>query len=168
MPDALPHPAIRVATAADLPAIDAIYNPYVLTSTCTYQTEPTTPEERLAWFENRGPAHPVAVAELDGGIVGWASISRFRERAAYDRTVENAVYVRPEYHRRGIGAALLADSVERARAAGHHAVIAVIDAEQHGSIALHERHGFERVALLREVGFKFGRWLDVVYLQLLL
>jgi L-amino acid N-acyltransferase YncA len=163
-----PPPTLRLATVADLPTIDEIYNPYVLTSTCTYQTEPTSPAERAAWFANRGPGHPVTVAELDGRLVGWASISRFRDRAAYDRTVENAVYVRPEFHRQGIGSTLLVDSIARARAARHHAIVAVIDAEQAGSIALHERHGFTRVAHLREVGFKFGRWLDVVYLELLL
>ena len=161
-------PLIRLATAGDLAAIDAIYNPYVLGSTCTYQTEPTTPAERAAWFAGRGPGHPVTVAELDGDVIGWASISRFRDRAAYDRTVENAVYVSPAHQRRGVGSALLADSVERARVAGHRAVIAVIDAEQSGSIALHERHGFARVGLLQQVGFKFGRWLDVVYMQRLL
>src|SRR5829696_2978660 len=95
-------PLIRLATAADLAAIDAIYNPYVLGSTCTYQTEPTTPAERAAWFAGRGPGHPVTVAELDGDVIGWASISRFRDRAAYDRTVENAVYVAPAHHRRGV------------------------------------------------------------------
>ena len=162
----MPTPTlIRLATAADLASIDAIYNPYVLGSTCTYQTEPTTPAERAAWFAGRGAGHPVTVAELDGDVVGWASISRFRERAAYDRTVENAVYIRPDRHRRGIGSALLADSVDRARAAGHHAIIAVIDAEQPGSVALHERHGFVKVAHLREVGFKFGRWLDAIYME---
>jgi phosphinothricin acetyltransferase len=161
-------PLIRLATAADLPAIDDIYNHYVLCSTCTYQTEPTTPAERDAWFGDRAPQYPVTVAELNGEVIGWASLSRFRERSAYDRTVENAVYVSPTHQRRGVGSTLLADSVERAIAAGHHAIIAAIDAEQPGSIALHERHGFTRAAYLREVGFKFGRWLDVVYMQRLL
>ncbi len=159
---------IRLATSVDLPAINAIYNHYVLTSTCTYQTEPTTDAERGMWFGKRGGQHPVTVAEMDGEIVGWASLSRFRERSAYDRTVENAVYVRHDLHRRGIGAVLLADSIERARAAGHHTIIAVIDAEQSGSIALHERQGFEHVGLLREAGYKFERWLDVVYMQIML
>jgi L-amino acid N-acyltransferase len=164
----MPAPLIRLATAADLPAISDIYNHYVLTSICTYQTEPSTADERAAWFAGRGPAHPVTVAEIDSQIVGWASISRFRTRAAYDRTVENALYVRHDRHRQGIGSALLADSLRRAHAAGHHTVIAVIDAEQAGSIALHLRHGFVQTAFLREVGHKFGRWLDVVYLQRML
>ena len=158
-------PLIRLATAADLASINDVYNPYVLGSTCTYQTEPSTLDERAAWFAGRGPQHPVTVAELEGEVVGWASLSRFRERSAYDRTVENAVYVRPDMHRRGIGSALLSDTVDRARAAGHHAIIAVIDAEQPGSVALHERHGFVKVAHLKEVGFKFGRWLDAIYME---
>lgn len=156
---------IRLATVDDLDAINEIYNHYVHCSTCTYQTEPTTPAERRAWFESRGPKHPVAVAELDGVVVGWASISKFRERAAYDWTVENAVYVRHDLHRRGIGSTLLEDSIARARAIGHHAIVAVIDAEQSGSIALHERLGFETVARFKEIGRKFDRWLDTVYLQ---
>jgi len=161
-------PVIRLATPADLPAINDIYNHYVRCSTCTYQTEPSTLVEREAWFAKQGPAHPVIVVEVEGEVVGWASISRFHARAAYGRTVENAVYVRHDWHRRGMGSALLADLVERARAAGHHTIIAVIDAGQAASIALHERHGFIHAARLRQVGFKFGRWLDVVYLQRML
>jgi phosphinothricin acetyltransferase len=82
--------------------------------------------------------------------------------------VENAVYVRPDHHRRGIGRLLLSDQIDRARAAGHHAILALIDSDQPASIALHEALGFERVAFLREVGYKFGRWLHVVYMQRLL
>lgn len=161
-------PTIRIATAADLPAINAIYNHYVPISTCTYQTEPSTAAEREAWFAAHGPQHPVTVAELDREVVGWASLSRFHPRAAYGRTVENSVYVRHDRHRRGIGGLLLADSIERATALGHHTLIALIDAEQTASVTLHQRHGFVQVAHLREVGFKFGRWLDVVYLQRML
>jgi len=159
---------IRAATAADLPAINEIYNHFVLCSTCTYQDEPDTMEQRHAWFATHGQAHPVTVAVLDGEIVGWGSLSPFRERSAYARTVENSVYVRPSHFRRGIGRLLLADLIERARTLGHHTIIAGIDAEQEPSIALHEAMGFRNVADLREVGFKFGRWLHVRYLQLML
>ena len=161
----MPPLTIRLATRADLPAINAVYNYYVLCSTCTYQTEPSTAAEREAWFESHGPEHPVTVAELGGELVGWASLSRFHPRAAYGRTVENSVYVRHDRQRQGVGGALLADSIDRARALGHHSLIALIDAEQSGSIALHTRHGFVQVGRLQEVGWKFGRWLDVVYLQ---
>ena len=159
------RPTIRLATAADLLAINAIYNHYVLHSTCTYQTEPSTLAEREAWFAARGLAHPITVAELNKEIVGWGSLSKFRDRAAYDRTVENAVYVRTDLHRRGIGSALLADLVNRATDLKHHVIMAVIDADQAGSISLHTRQGFEEVGRLKEVGRKFDRWLDAVYMQ---
>jgi carbon storage regulator CsrA len=162
-----PPPAvtIRPAAEADLPAINAIYNHFVLHSTCTYQEEPSTAEERAAWFAGHGPKHPITVAERDGEVVGWGSLSRFHPRSAYGHTVENSVYVRHDFHRQGIGEALLADLLERAKAAGHRTILALIDTQQRGSITLHEKLGFVEVGRLREVGFKFGRWLDVVYLQ---
>jgi len=156
---------IRPATTADLDAINAIYNHYVHHSTCTYQEEPSTAEERAAWFAAHGTQHPVTVAESDGEVVGWGSLSRFHPRSAYRRTVENSVYVRVDLHRRGIGAALLADLIDRSAALGHHAIIAGIDAEQTASVAIHRRFGFEHVGHLRQVGFKFGRWLDVIYME---
>ena len=161
--------AIRPAEVLDLGAINDIYNHYVICSACTYQTEPETMEARRAWFEGHGERHPVTVA-VDGGgrVLGWGSLSAFHKRAAYSRTVENSVYVHPEALRRGIGRALLADQMERAAALGHHTIIAGIDAEQEASVGLHAAMGFERVALLREVGFKFGRWLHVIYMQRML
>ncbi|HKA89396.1 MAG TPA: GNAT family N-acetyltransferase [Haliangiales bacterium] len=159
---------IRPATVADLAAIDDIYHHYVLSSTCTFQVEPGTPQERAAWFAAHGGAHPVTVAVGGGDVVGWGSLSRFHPRAAYRFTVENSVYVRADRHRRGIGRALLVDLIERAARAGHHAILASITADQDASIALHRSLGFEPVARLREIGFKFGRWLDVVYLERIL
>jgi phosphinothricin acetyltransferase len=156
---------IRLATEADLTAINRIYNHYVLTSTCTYQTEPETPEGRAAWFGAHGPTHPITVAEQAGQVVGWGSLSRYHPRAAWGRTVEDSVYVDAHHQRQGIGRALLADLVRRGAAVGHHAIIAGIDAEQAGSVALHAAEGFVTVGHLREVGFKFGRWLDVMYMQ---
>jgi L-amino acid N-acyltransferase YncA len=161
-------PHIRLATVDDLPAIHDIYNHYVLHSTCTYQDEVEPLSARQAWFAARGPEHPVTVAELGGEVVGWGALSRFHARSAYRRTVENAVYVRHGVHRRGVGRALMVDLIERARSLGHHTVIALVDAEQRGSLALHERLGFARAGHLREAGFKFDRWLDVVYLQRML
>ena len=156
---------IRLATEADLAAVHDIYNHYVLHSVCTYQDEVEPLSVRQAWFAARGPEHPVTVAELDGEIVGWGALSRFHARSAYRRTVENAVYVRHDRHRRGVGVALMVDLIDRAKALGHHTIVALVDAEQAGSVALHERLGFERAGRLRQAGFKFGRWLDVVYLQ---
>ena len=162
------HIDVRLATEADLGAIDDIYNHYVRGSTCTYQYEPTLPSERLAWFHQHDAAHPVTVAEAAGRVVGFGALSWFREREGYRRTVEDTVYVHHEWHRRGIGRRLLEDLIERARSLGHRTVIAGASAEQTGSIALHLQAGFVEVARLREVGFKFGEWLDVVFLQRML
>lgn len=156
---------VRDAVEADLEAINSIYNYYVLNSTCTYQTEPETMEARRAWFRAHGAAHPVTVAVEAGRVVGWGSLSPFHKRAAYSRTVENSVYVDHDSQRRGIGRKLLEDVIQRAGRLGHHTIIAGIDAEQTASVGLHEVMGFERVALLKEVGFKFGRWLHVIYMQ---
>ena len=159
---------IRLATFDDLAAINDIYNHYVHTSTCTYQEEPDTLASRTAWLAAHGAKHPVTVATFNGEVVGWGSLSPFRSRAAYRFSVEDAVYVHRDYHRRGIGRALLADLVVRAREQGHHSILAAIDDEQPASIALHAALGFEQVAFLKEVGYKFNRWLHVHYMQLLL
>jgi phosphinothricin acetyltransferase len=159
---------IRAATPADLRAINDIYNHYVACSACTYQEEPETMEGRLAWFAEHGAAHPITVATFAGEVVGWGCLSPYRARSAYRFTVENSVYVRSDMQRRGIGRLLLADLIERARAAGHHTIVAVIDAEQAGSIAMHLAMGFRDGGELRELGFKFGRWLHVRYLQFML
>ncbi|MEI6233544.1 MAG: N-acetyltransferase family protein [Planctomycetota bacterium] len=160
--------SIRLATRDDLSAINAIYNHYVVGSTCTYQTEPSTDVERAAWFDAHGPQHPVTVAVRLGEIVGWASLSKFHPRAAYSKTVENSVYVRHDALGCGIGKALLADTIERAKVNGHHTIIALISADQTASVKLHEKHGFVLGPCLREVGYKFDRWLDVVYMQRML
>jgi L-amino acid N-acyltransferase YncA len=157
---------LRAMTESDLGAVNAIYNHYVLRSTCTYQLEPETEAARAVWFRGHGPAHPLLVAEHDGRVVGWGSLSPFHPRGGYAHTVEDSVYVDHDFHRRGVGGALLAEIVARARVLGHHLIIAGIDAEQAGSIVLHARFGFVEAGRLREAGYKFGRWLDVVYMQL--
>lgn len=158
-------PRLREATAADLDRINAIYNFYVERSTCTYQEEPTTADERRAWFDGHGPLHPVIVAESAGQVIGWGALSPFHPRSAYRFTVENSVYVDDAWRGRGVGGLLLDDLMARARAIGHHSIVALIDADQPASLALHARRGFEPVGRLSEVGFKFSRWLDVVYMQ---
>jgi phosphinothricin acetyltransferase len=162
------NPEIRLATEADLPAIEDIYNWYIPRSTCTYQEEIEPFEKRVAWYRHHGPRHPITVAELGGEVIGWGSLSEFRDRAAYRNTVEDSVYVRHDMHGRGIGSALLKDLIDRARALGHHTIIAGADGEQTVSIKLHAKFGFEPVAHFKQVGFKFDRWLDVVFLQLML
>ncbi|MEQ1759656.1 MAG: N-acetyltransferase family protein [Vicinamibacterales bacterium] len=157
---------IRLAQASDLPAINEIYNHYVVESTCTYQETPEPAEGRLAWFERHGARHPVIVAERNGMVAGWGSLSPFHARSAYRFTVENSVYVHHAQHRQGIGDALLGDLVTRASTLGHRSIIAGIDSDQPASIAIHARHGFIKVGHLQRVGYKFDRWLDVIYMQL--
>jgi L-amino acid N-acyltransferase len=164
----MPELSIRLATAADLEAINAIYNHYVLHSTCTYQTEPATIDERRNWFAAHGLQYPVTVAECGDEVIAWGSLSRFHARAAYRPTVENSVYVRHDLLGQGIGRQMLKDLTARAQMLGYHSILALISGDQTPSIKLHERAGFTKVAHLREVGFKFNRRLDVVYLQKML
>lgn len=159
---------LRPATVADLGAVNDIYNQYVLHSTCTYQESPETMDGRRLWFDRHSEAHPVIVAEFAGQIVGWGSLSAYHPRSAYRRTVENSVYVHHEFHRRGIGSHLLDKLITRARELRHHVIIAAIDAEQPASVALHARFGFQQVGHMKHLGFKFNRWLDVIYMELLL
>jgi len=157
--------ALRPALAADLPTVDRIYNHYVDTSTCTYQLEHAGIAAREAWFAAHGAEHPVIVAELEGSVLGWGSLSTYNPRPGYRFTVEDSVYVDHRFHGRGVGRALLANLIDRAHALGHHTILSFIDAEQTPSVRLHERFGFVEVGRLREVGRKFDRWLDIVYLQ---
>ena len=163
-----PAVTIRPATESDLVAINDIYNHYVLHSTCTYQEKLEPLEGREQWFLNRGTQHPVIVAVIDGQVTGWGSLSAYHERSAYRHTVENSVYVHHQHHRRGIGSLLLQELIVRARSLGHRAIIAGIDAEQAASVALHARCRFEKVGHFKQVGFKFGRWLDVIYMEMIL
>lgn len=158
---------IRPARVEDLGAIHDIYNYYVEHSTCTFQTEPETAEDRAAWFSEHDAAHPVIVAEVAGEVVGWGSLSRFHSRCAYRFTVEVSVYVRHDKVAEGTGRALLEELIRLARAAGHHSIVGVVCTENTASLALGEKLGFVKVGHLREVGYKFGRWLDVAYLQLM-
>ncbi|MCU0847733.1 MAG: N-acetyltransferase family protein [Spirochaetes bacterium] len=158
----------RNAVKEDLASINDIYNYYVDNSTCTWQTNPEKMEERQAWFDEHTEEYPVIVAESNGKIVGWASISKFKGRDAYKPTVENSIYIRHDSLFRGTGAVLLKELIELAKGAGYHSMIAGISADQKASIVLHEKHGFTKAAHLKEAGYKFNKWLDVVYYQLLL
>ena len=159
---------IRLAGREDARAINEIQNHYVLHSTATFLTEPLTLAQRLAWLEGRSPAHPVTVAEAGGEIAGWGALGEFRARPAYRFSTEFSVYVHPDRQRLGIGRTLLADLTERARAAGYHALIGGCCGESTAILTLLEAEGFRRVACFPEVGFKFDRWLDVVFMQKLL
>lgn len=158
---------IRPATRADLPDILDIYNDAVLTTTATYDYEPRTIEHRTQWFEERQrDGYPVFVAVDDAGrVVGWSALNPFHARMGYRFTSENSVYVAADMRGKGIGKLLLAPLIEGAKARGLHAIIAVIDADNEASIRLHAAFGFEKVGHFRETGFKFNRWLDVVYME---
>jgi phosphinothricin acetyltransferase len=164
----MPDIAIRNAVREEAAAINDIQNYYVERSTVTFLTKPVTLEERLKWFDGHSEAHPITVALAGETIVGWGSLGTFRSAAAYGHTPELSVYVHHEWHRRGIGAAIVNDLVERARALGHHAIVGCCCSEAAASIALLEALGFTRVGHLPEVGRKFGRWLDVVFVQKLI
>lgn len=157
---------VRPALAADCPAILAIYNEAVLTTTASYDVEPQSLERRQAWFEDHlRHQYPVLVAEHQGTVVGWSSLSRFHDRFGFRYTAENSIYVAASQRGQGIGARLLAPLLEAAQARGLHTIIAAIDATNEASLRLHTRFGFEKAGHFREVGHKFGRWLDVAYLQ---
>lgn len=161
---------IRPATAGDLPAILAIYNEAVLTTTATYDLEPRTIEHRTAWFEEHQRANlPVLVAAGDTGeVIGWSALNRYHDRFGYRFTVENSIYIAAPHRGRGVGRRLLSPLIDAARERGLHVILAGIDAENEASLRLHRSFGFEPAAHFRQVGHKFGRWLDVIYLQRLL
>ncbi len=159
-------PVIRLATTSDLERINAIYNHFVLTCTCTYQEVPDTLEDRARWFAAHGKAHPVTVAEVDGVVLGWGSLSHFHPRSAFRFTVENSIYIDPNAQGKGLGRLMMADLIQRATQLGHTNIVAAIDSLQTGSVILHEKFGFQKVGHLKRVGFKFNRWLDMIYLQL--
>jgi L-amino acid N-acyltransferase len=160
---------VRAATADDLPGILEIYNHVVRNSTATADLEPQTPEARRRWFDEHADAGlPVWVAELDGRVLGFAALNRHRERPGYRFTVENSVYVAAEARGRGVGRALLEETVAGARRLGLHTILAGVAGDNAASLALHARFGFVEVARFREAVLKFDRWIDVIYLQLLL
>jgi L-amino acid N-acyltransferase len=162
-------PQIRAATPADLPAMLAIYNDVLLNSTAIYDERPSTLEQRRAWLEARAEQGlPVLVADAGGAAAGYGSYGPFRAWPGYRFTVEHSVYVGRPWQRQGIGKALVTSLIAAARGQGLHAMIAAVDAENEGSLRFHGALGFTEVARFREVGYKFERWLDLVFLELLL
>lgn len=160
--------SIRPATLVDVPAIAAIYNEAILTTTATFDLEPKSLTDRTEWLQARGARHPVLVAEAEGRVAGFAALSRWSDRSAYDDTAETALYVHSTQQNRGIGRELYAAVIAEARRLGFHTLIARITEDSAASLRLHRRAGFAEVGTLREVGRKFGRLLDVHILQLVL
>jgi phosphinothricin acetyltransferase len=159
---------VRLATPSDNEAIREIYNLEVVESTVTFDLVPRSPEQQHEWLSNRSGAHAVLVAAEGNEIVGFGSLSPYRDRPAYSTTVEDSIYVRRDCRGQGVGKMLLVELLRLATAHGFHAVIARIVGDHDASIALHRAAGFEIVGTEREVGRKFGRWLDVLEMQVLL
>jgi len=160
--------SIRTALPADVPAITAIYNHYVRTSTATFDTEEKSVEDRVEWLTQHVGAYPALVAERDGGVVAWGTLSAWARRRAYRHTAEISVYVAPDATARGVGPVLANALIARAREVGHHAVVSQIVHENEASLKMASRLGFEHAGTLREVGRKFDRWLDLVLMELVL
>ena len=158
---------IRDAVEGDLPAILEIYNHAIATSTAVYYFDPVDLAERCRWFEARLAAgYPVLVAEVEGMVAGFGSFGDWRVPTGYAWTVEHSVYVEQAFRGRGIGSAMLRALIERARAIGKHVMIGGVDADNVASLALHEKLGFRRAGHFQEVGRKFERWLDLVFVEL--
>jgi L-amino acid N-acyltransferase YncA len=161
---------VRAATKFDLPAILDIYNDAVLNTTATADYEVQTLTARAEWLATRqrlGLA--VLVAEKDeGSVVGWSSLSPYQPRYGYRFTAEDSVYIAADWRGRGVGKLLLRALIDEARNAGLHTLIAKVDNQNSASLRLHTGCGFEQAGLMKQVVFKFDRWLDIAYLQLLL
>ena len=158
---------LRDATEADLPAILAIYNDVIANSNAVYTETLSTLEDRRAWLALRATqGYPVLVAADDGQVAGFASFGDFRPYPGFRTTVEHSVHIHRDWRGKGLGRLLVEALCERAAALGKHVMVAGIEAGNAGSIALHKQLGFAEVGLMRQVGTKFGAWLDLAFLQL--
>lgn len=159
--------SVRDAILADLPAITDIYAHHVLTGTGTFEEAPPTPDEMAARMDKvQESGWAWLVAEQDGATIGYAYFAQFRDRSAYRFSAENAIYVRDDVRGQGVGKALVEVLLARATSCGFRQMLAVIgDSENAGSIGLHVSLGFRQAGVLRAAGMKFGRWVDVVFMQ---
>jgi L-amino acid N-acyltransferase len=156
---------IRPASEPDSEAMRTIYTHAVVHTTASFDFEPRTAEDQRNWLAEHQSPYAAIVADKDGRVVGWGSIGRYARKPGYDPTGELSVYVHPEHAGRGLGPALLQELLNLGRKNGFHVLIALITGDNLISVALAERAGFARVGSLREVGRKFGRWLDVEVYQ---
>lgn len=159
---------IRDATPEDLPAVAAIYTHYTLRTTITVNTEVRTPRGWRERFDENVVAGPydLVIAEVDGVVAGFVETQRFRQKPAYDRSVELSVYVAPDGVGSGIGGQLYRTLLERLSAQGRmHRAFAIIALPNDASTAFHERHGFTHRGTLTEAGYKFGQYLDIAYYE---
>jgi L-amino acid N-acyltransferase len=159
---------VRDATKADLPALLEIYNDAVAKLAATFDLEPQTLRQRSGWFSEHGGRYPLVVAESKGRVLGYASLSSFRDKPGYSKSVEDSVYVHKDARGKGVGKLLMREILARAVHLGYHTVIAGIVPPNEASVRLHEGFGFAYVGNFREVGFKFSRWQDVAFYQVFL
>lgn len=160
---------VRDAGEADLPAILEIYNAAVLNETSIWNDDISDLAERRAWWQARtASGFPVFVAEVNGAVCGYGTFGEFRQNQGYRFTVEHSIYVSSSVQRRGVGSVLLTRLIAEARRMNMHAMIGGIASDNVASISLHQRFGFVETGRMPQVGFKFGRWLDLVFVQKLL
>jgi len=156
---------IRKANLDDLKDITDIYNYAILKTNATFDTKPKALDDREKWFKKHGKKNPIIVAEQDNEIVGWASLSEYSTKCAYSDTAELSLYIKPEHQEKGIGKQLMEKIIEEGEKAGLHAIISRITDGNKVSIHLHEMFGFEHIGVLKEVGLKFGKKLDVYLME---
>jgi phosphinothricin acetyltransferase len=156
---------IRQAVVADMNVVADIYNDAIVNTSATFDTETKSLENRIQWLNQHSAMNPVIVSELDGVVVGWASLSKWSDRCAYDTTAEVSVYVHKDFRDRGIGRKLLEVITLEGEKAGLHTILSRITQGNEKSIHLHELFGYEHVGVLKEVGMKFGQFLDVHMMQ---
>ncbi|MCF0052779.1 N-acetyltransferase family protein [Dyadobacter chenwenxiniae] len=160
---------IRSAAPKDLPSLLEIINHAILNTTAIYDYEPRSLEEQKEWFEKMfNDGMPVIVAEREGKVIGYGSYNIFRPKIGYKFSVEHSIYLDEKSRGLGVGGKLLGSLIQRARESGLHSMIAGIDATNRGSIEFHKKYGFVEKGYLKEVGYKFDQWLDLVFMQLLL
>ena len=159
---------IRKARPSDVEEITSIYNEAILTTTATFDTEPKTTEDRMEWFNHHDERHPIFVACVNDRVVGWASLTMWSDRAAYDDTVETSVYIASEFRGKGIGRQLNSTLVQEGQALKYHTLIARIAEGSVESVRIHEGVGFVHIGTMKQVGRKFGKLLDVHIYQRML
>ena len=156
---------IRTANISDLIGITDIYNEVILNSNATFDTEIKSIEQQKKWYTDHGPQNPIIIAEENRQIVGWASLSKYSTRCAYSDTAELSVYVKKEKQGKGIGKKLMENIVKEGEKVGLHAIISRITDGNKISVQLHENVGFKKIGIMKEVGFKFGKRLDVLLME---
>ena len=160
---------IRAATINDIPALLAIVNYNILNTSAIYDYEPKSLPEMQQWFRDKqNGGWPVLIAETNGQMEGYATYGTFRFKEGYKFTIEHSVYVSHEHNGKGIGGKLLEELIVLAKEQGYHTMIGCIDADNGGSIAFHKKYGFTEAGLLKESAFKFDKWLDLLFMQLIL